>query len=158
MVLFSHAMGTGTTTVVQFRDVDHYAADLLQESDAQWFGGEDDEVKPNALHEFRVPPGVVITHIPEGVVRLLRPLRIAVEEYPNSEFIAHWVGPKQPVDAYAQYFGHGQNLDDAIADLFSDLGNNLASLLGVPQEALHESARLELQVLRDYLSLDRADG
>jgi len=158
MAFFSHAISPGTTTVVQFRDVDHYAADLLQESDTQWFGGEDDEVKPNALHEFRVPAGVVITYIPEGAVRLLKPLRIAVEEYPDSEFIAHWVGPKRPVDTYAQYFGYGQSPDKAIEDLLSDLGNNLASLVGMPREKLHESAQSELNVLLDYMRLERADG
>ena len=156
--MFSHAISTGTTAVDQFRDVDHYVVDLLQESGTQWFGGEDDEIKPNALHEYRIPAGVVITYIPEGAVRLLKPLRIAVEEYTDSEYIARWIGPKHPVDTYTQYFGYGQNQDKAIEDLLSDLGNNLVSLLAVPQKELHASARSELDILRDYLRLERTDG
>ena len=45
----------------------HRLADLPVEDkhklvDPQWLGREDDEVKPNALHEFRAPAGVIITY------------------------------------------------------------------------------------------------
>jgi len=158
MIFPLHVVGLGTTTVVEFHDVDRYIPDLFQRSEPQWVGGEDSEEKPSALHEFRVPPGVVIAYIPEGAVHLLKPLRIAVEEYAGGEFVAHWVGPRQPIDTYAQYFGHGQSAEEAIEDLLSDLGNNLASLMEISPEKLHESAELELGVLRDYLRLEPTYG
>lgn len=154
----SHAVSTGTKTQVQFRDADQYVPDSPEESGSQWLSEENDEVKPIALREFRVPAGVVIRSIPEGVVRSLSPLRIAVEEYPSNEFIAHWIGPRQPIDTYIQYFGYGQDAYEAIKDLLSDLANNLASLLGTPQEKLHESAKLELELLLNYLRLENTDG
>ena len=55
--------------------------------------------------------------------------------------------------------GYGKDQTKRLEDLHSDLGNNLALLLGVPpHKELHKSAQSELKVLLDYLRLEGADG